>query len=985
MKAGTFVLNTNHMHNTIRAALVICLILLLQPGDQMPYAQVQSAESIKNMIVRFKNDVRGPYKDIRWFCKDGTIIPPREKCPEPGGNQRARYKDEVELLAKTNHIFLGQILATTPKEAFLDASNHYSRLKQYHLEQYLKAVDNGWVLQKAQYYRGAFQSEDESAWGVEFLEWLLQDEETIDKHFFLLRQSVRAIPHKAETVKSYNIRAVSKAISDAYPEFQDLRIKIHGQPEESDIKQVQLFLNKHRSDLSGDLQKQLEILIEDLQATFRPVDLAGLKSDIQKIPVQYPFRSSLLDYVNYYQDRELGSDFTIATAEKIAQIRSQLSEIQSAKVRLVLFDLSNDLEEIFYIQSTKWQPETAGEAAEKICFTAMAAMGSGYLEKWEWDEISGELANYSTSEMTLGSVNDLLDAGNNLVQWGSGMVRGVYQDVVNTYGAFEPLAYGFIDDKIRGSALLSLGNTLGQLGNFFAEQSNLTNKILDLHNPSAIRGLNPGIALGQLVVVEETQPEKVEQDKIYVFQYAPSDLKPVAGILTVSEGNMVSHVQLLARNLGIPNAVISPENFQQLKAHQGEKVFYAVSNRRNVLIRPESQMTAEERELFETKSRNDERITVPVEKINLEQRDLINLRAVDASTSGKICGPKAANLGQLKYVFPDHVVEGVVLPFGTFRQHLDQTMPGQNVSYWQFLNHTFQQSESLRNQQTPETKIDSFILTQLSLLREAIKKITLSTEFVQKLERSFTEAFGKPIGEVPVFLRSDTNMEDLKDFTGAGLNLTVFNVVHKEAILQGIKDVWASPYTERSFRWRQRYLLNPENVFPSILIIPSVDVDFSGVLITRGVTTSDPRDITVAFSRGAGGAVEGQVAESYLLDHQGKNHLLAPAREPQYRRLPAMGGTSTHFATFDKRILSDQNLFNLRTMAQLIKKQMPQYLQTGPDDPLDVELGFQDNKIWLFQIRPFVENKNALNLTYLEKISPPLERNKIINMTIQLP
>ena len=77
-------------------------------------------------------------------------------------------------------------------------------------------------------------------------------------------------------------------------------------------------------------------------------------------------------------------------------------------------------------------------------------------------------------------------------------------------------------------------------------------------------------------------------------------------------------------------------------------------------------------------------------------------------------------------------------------------------------------------------------------------------------------------------------MEDLKDFTGAGLNLTLFNVVDYETIIQGIRDVWASPYTERSYKWRQQYLLNPENVFPSILIIPSVDVDYSGVMVTRG-------------------------------------------------------------------------------------------------------------------------------------------------------
>ena len=395
-------------------------------------------------------------------------------------------------------------------------------------------------------------------------------------------------------------------------------------------------------------------------------------------------------------------------------------------------------------------------------------------------------------------------------------------------------------------------------------------------------------------------------------------------------------------------------------------------------------MTAEEKDLFQVTSRGDDRITIPINQIDLNEKKILNLRTVNASSSGKICGPKAANLGQLKSVFPEHVVEGLVLPFGAFREHLDQIMPGESISYWQFLNQIFTVAENMRTRNTSEVQVDQFILIQLDILRNAIKKITLSPEFIGSLEKGFLEVFENSIGKVPVFLRSDTNMEDLKDFTGAGLNLTVFNAVKREDILQGIKDVWASPYTERSFRWRQRYLLNPENVFPSILIIPSVDVDYSGVLITKGITTADLRDITVAFSRGAGGAVDGQAAETYLLDHRGKNHLLSPAREPQYRRLPDTGGTGMHYATFENRILSTNNLYELRSIARSIKNQMPQFMELVQETPLDVELGFKDDKIWLFQIRPFVENKNALGLDYLEKISPVIDRNKIIKMNSPL-
>jgi phosphoenolpyruvate synthase/pyruvate phosphate dikinase len=264
--------------------------------------------------------------------------------------------------------------------------------------------------------------------------------------------------------------------------------------------------------------------------------------------------------------------------------------------------------------------------------------------------------------------------------------------------------------------------------------------------------------------------------------------------------------------------------------------------------------------------------------------------------------------------------------------------------------------------------------------RQAVSRIMLMDGFLEDLEANFQAVFGKKIGNVPVFLRSDTNMEDLKDFTGAGLNLTLFNVVSYETIIQGIKDVWASPYTERSYRWRQQYLLNPENVFPSILIIPSVDVDHSGVMVTKGISSQDEDDLSIAFNRGAGGAVEGQAAESYLLKANGRNMLRAPAREPAYNRLPVSGGTKKYYATFENPMLSRDNISSLRNIAKRIKRQLPSAPGIETNGPFDVELGFRDDELWLFQVRPFVENKNAAASEYLNSLKPEISGSKWINI-----
>jgi hypothetical protein len=717
---------------------------------------------------------------------------------------------------------------------------------------------------------------------------------------------------------------------------------------------------------------------------FKPIDIRKLG---QKAPLikNTTLGKALNAYIAGNVSEKPSSQLISETSELLLQIRENILSEKRPLARLELLDVSLKLEDILFKEAPQWEPVTLKEQMEKICALTTAAVGAGYVELWEWQQIQGALSRTEDQVMSLADLTVALETARGAVEWGAGMVKANYQEVVNTYTGFEPLAYGFIDDRIRGSVILNLGNSVGELGNFIAKESALTNRVMAIPNQSTVRGLNPGYAFGELVVVEGI-PEDVEvaSDKIYIFRRAPSDLKPVAGIATVSEGNMVSHVQLLARNLGIPNAALSDDNLKDLVKFNGQAVFYAVSNKGNVILKPATEMTAQEHELFAKKERGTEKIAVPIEKIRLDNTDVLNLRSVDAGDSGQLCGPKAANLGQLKKMFPDKVVEGMVIPFGIFREHMNQEMPTQKISYWQFLNAMFKEADAMRAKNIPEPEVENYQLGQLEILREAIKKMPLRPNFVSQLEKYFTEILGQPLGGIPVFLRSDTNMEDLKDFTGAGLNLTLFNVVDRELILKGIKEVWASPYTERSFKWRQKYLLNPENVFPSILVIPSVDVDYSGVLITKGINSGNENDLTVAFSRGAGGAVDGQSAETYTIKNEGGYRLLAPSRETYYNTLPKSGGTGKKMATFEKPILNDKNIEEIRDFAKTIRETLPKETKSDYKGAYDVELGFQNNKLWLFQIRPFVENKKALSSGYLESITPKIDTKKEILLSTKL-
>jgi hypothetical protein len=190
----------------------------------------------------------------------------------------------------------------------------------------------------------------------------------------------------------------------------------------------------------------------------------------------------------------------------------------------------------------------------------------------------------------------------------------------------------------------------------------------------------------------------------------------------------------------------------------------------------------------------------------------------------------------------------------------------------------------------------------------------------------------------------------------------------------------------------QNGVINGDNIFftirrmffPSILIMPSVNADKSGVLITKGIISADTSDITIAFNRGVGGAVDGQAAESWQISAHGGLRLIAPARELTYLSIPETGGSNKVKTSFENRILTPENLIDLMSFSQKIREKSERSKYFIHQGPSDIELAFKDNKIWLFQIRPYIENKQAAASEYLDKISPPFDRQKMISLDLKI-
>jgi phosphoenolpyruvate synthase/pyruvate phosphate dikinase len=277
-------------------------------------------------------------------------------------------------------------------------------------------------------------------------------------------------------------------------------------------------------------------------------------------------------------------------------------------------------------------------------------------------------------------------------------------------------------------------------------------------------------------------------------------------------------------------------------------------------------------------------------------------------------------------------------------------------------------------------QVRAFIYPKLAGFRKVVREMPLESGFVAEITTLMRRKFG-PDGSYGVFVRSDTNAEDLPQFTGAGLNLTVPNVVGTERILQALRDVWASPFEERAYDWRVQALTSSERVCPSVVLLKTVANDKSGVLATANLHTLDTSERTVNVNEGVAAVVDGGVAESLLLKKDGGVRLLAQARAPYRKMVRPEGGFRDVPTTGSDYVLATDEIRQLRQLAEdAIAKFPPEHDATGVRLPWDIEFGFKEGRLQLFQIRPLVRFREAETLESLAGLEGPGAADKKVRL-----
>ena len=162
---------------SVRSLAFLSLSILpeLYADGLLPPLNLKQVEQTKKLFADFKANPKGPYLQIRWFCKDGTTLPPTigNPCkPHGGGNQYAELTPAARALAGWN-LDVGVILASIDYDRFFDVRRDHWLPRELVLEQYLTQIDQGWIYRRSKSYRGSRQAEDEEKAGRKFLTQML--------------------------------------------------------------------------------------------------------------------------------------------------------------------------------------------------------------------------------------------------------------------------------------------------------------------------------------------------------------------------------------------------------------------------------------------------------------------------------------------------------------------------------------------------------------------------------------------------------------------------------------------------------------------------------------------------------------------------------------------------------------------------------------------------------------------------------------------
>ena len=450
----------------------------------------------------------------------------------------------------------------------------------------------------------------------------------------------------------------------------------------------------------------------------------------------------------------------------------------------------------------------------------------------------------------------------------------------------------------------------------------------DISKEQEYEPLNLARGLGRIHIIEKLDEHvEIGFNEILVLNEVPIQLPPVAGVIVSKPSTPLSHINLLVKGWGAPNAYIKNAH-ELLKQYDGRWVSFE-TKRDGYTIKP-----ADMDQLREYQRRMALRLDVMKPRSDLTAT---RIRPLSLQRAGDVLayGGKSANLGELMNARLADVTipDGFTVPFFYYDQFLKENKLDDYI-YEMMNDQKFVHDPAYRR-------------GRLTELRDRIQKESINAALRAKVLQ-LTHANYRGQG---LFARSSSNSEDLPNFSGAGLHSSVPNVKGDNELIEAIKTVWASLWNFEAYEARERAGIDHSKVYMAVLLQKGINADSAGVMITADPYNPENKNaIYISAKRGLGiKVVDGKrMAEQILFRPQSNTiQVLTRSAEDSLLTFDEKGGVKEIPIVGERTVLTDAMARRLAAAAQKIRR-----VFGGKDQ--DIEWLYQRGQLYIVQARPFI-------------------------------
>lgn len=237
-------------------------------------------------------------------------------------------------------------------------------------------------------------------------------------------------------------------------------------------------------------------------------------------------------------------------------------------------------------------------------------------------------------------------------------------------------------------------------------------------------------------------------------------------------------------------------------------------------------------------------------------------------------------------------------------------------------------------------------------IRDLIRRTPIPSDVRQAITDGYRRLAATTLTPLPfVAVRSSATAEDAASFSFAGMFQSFLNVRGEDALVDAVRDCWASGFTSRVIYYRARNRLDAELLI-AVVVQHMADAEKSGVMFTADPATRDGERIVIEAAWGLGEVVVGgQVTpDRYLVDKStlGPTDTRVGQKDFMLVRDAATGETRRVELDGDPRAAAQVlTLEEIRAVAELGLR-----IERHYGSPQDVEFAIEGGRVYITQTRP---------------------------------